>query len=250
MAAARAAGHILRERFAKPHDVSCKGLRDVVTEADFLAQEAIVAEIRTRFPTDQILTEEADRALGAESPRRWFVDPLDGTTNFARGIPYFSVSIAAASDGELLVAVVYEPLGDRLFQAVRGEGAYLDGQRLQVSERSRLIDTLLDLGWARSPAARDTSSRVARAVGPHIGSARTMGSAALGLAAVAAGWEDAFYHPELAPWDMAAGALLVREAGGTVTAGDGSPWDAFGRTCLASNGLLHHALVQLIAPEM
>ncbi len=250
VAAARAAGQILRERFTRPHEVSAKGLRDIVTEADILAQEAIVAEIRSRFPEQQILTEEAAHALGDAAACRWFVDPLDGTTNYARGIPYFSVSIAVACQGELRLAVVYDPLRDRLFHAVQGEGAYLDGQRLHVSERSLLIEALLDLGWARSPAARDLSTRVARAVGPHVGSVRTMGSAALGLAAVAAGWEEAFFHPELAPWDMAAGVLLVREAGGTVTAADGGVWGLFGGTCLASNGLLQQALEALVAPEL
>jgi len=251
VAAARAAGQILKERFEQPHEVTCKGLRDVVTEADVLAQEAIVAQIRERFPEHQILSEEARRALGdAHTGCRWVVDPLDGTTNFARGIPYFCVSVAAECQGELQVGVIYEPLGERLFHAVRGEGAYLNGQRLHVSGRTDLIETLLDLGWARGPAARDVSARVACAVGPEIGSARSMGSAALGLAAVAAGWEDAFFHPELAPWDMAAGVLLVREAGGLATTPNGQPWDLFCGTCLASNGLIHQALLELIAPEM
>ncbi len=250
MAAARAAGQILRDRFAQPHDVSSKGLRDIVTEVDVLAQGAIIAHIRARFPEHQIVTEEAAQPLGSDAAHRWLVDPLDGTTNYARGIPYFSTSIAAEREGALQVAVVYQPLGDRLFHAVRGEGAFLNGRRLRVSERQRLIDTLLDLGWARSRQARDLSARVARVVGPAIGSARTMGSAALGLAAVAAGWEDAFFHAELAPWDMAAGALLVREAGGTVTRPDGRPWDVFGGTCLATNGLVHQALVDIIAPQM
>ncbi len=250
VAAARAAGQILRERFTQPHQVSAKGLRDVVTEADLLAQEAIIAEIRARFPAHQILSEEAPAPLGGASAWCWLVDPLDGTTNYARGIPCFSVSIAVECRGALEAAVVYDPLGDRLFHARRGEGACLDGRTLRVSERNELIESLLDLGWARSPAARDLSARVARVVGPHIGSARTMGSAALGLAAVAAGWEDAYVHPELAPWDMAAGVLLVREAGGMVTAIDGGPWDPFGQTCLASNGILHDALATLIAPEL
>ncbi|HOG47310.1 MAG TPA: inositol monophosphatase family protein [Anaerolineae bacterium] len=250
VAAARAAGRILRDRFDQPHDVSSKGLRDVVTEADVLAQEAIVAQIRARFPGHQILTEEAGHALGPAADYCWIVDPLDGTTNYARGIPHFSVSIAAEHEGVLQTAVVYDPLGERLFHAARGEGAFLNGRRLHVSERSRLIDTLLDLGWARSPAARDLSSRVARTLGPAIGSVRTMGSAALGLAAVAAGWEDVYFHSELAPWDMAAGALLVREAGGVVTRPDGTPWDVFGGMCLATNGYVHQALVELIAPEM
>lgn len=250
LAAARAAGQILRERFAGPHEVTSKGLRDLVTEVDLAAQEAIVARIRARFPGHQVWTEEAHRALGHDSSHRWFIDPLDGTTNYARGIPYFSVSIAVERGGELQVGVVYDPLGERLFHAATGEGAYLNGVRLAVSDRTRLIDALLDLGWARSQPARLGACRVAAAIGPYIGSARTMGSAALGLAAVAAGWEDVFFHPELAPWDMAAGVILVREAGGTVTTAEGREWDVFAGSCLASNGLLHQAALQHITPAL
>jgi myo-inositol-1(or 4)-monophosphatase len=218
-----------------------------VTEADLLAQEAIIAEIRRRFPEHQILTEEAERALGADVAHRWLVDPLDGTTNFARGIPYFAVSIALETAGELQVGVIYDPLGERLFQASVGEGAFLNGERLHVSNRSELLDALLDLGWARSQEARLVSLHAAQALLPHVGSARTIGSAALGLAAVAAGWEDIYYHSELAPWDMAAGVLLIREAGGVVTAVDGGPWDASAGGCLASNGLLHEEALRRLA---
>lgn len=249
IAAAQAAGGILRDRFAKPHQVTSKGLRDLVTEADLLAQEAIVAEIRRRYPEHQIVTEEADRLLGADATHRWYIDPLDGTTNFSRGIPCFSVSIAVERHGRLEAGAVYEPLSERLFQATAGQGARLNGQRLQVSDRGQLIDALLDLGWARSQPARLASVRYAKALMPHVGSARTIGSAALGLAAVAAGWEDLFFHPELAPWDMAAGVLLIREAGGIVTAPDGGPWTPFVGGCLAGNGALHEQALQRLAPE-
>ena len=240
-AAARAAGQVLRERFGRPHQVNHKGLRDLVTEVDLLAQEAAVAEIRRRHPQHQIVSEEAGEPLGSDSTHRWYVDPLDGTTNFSRGIPHFSVSVALECYGQLCVGVVYDPLGERLFQAGAGRGALLNGVRLRVSGRERLLDALLDLGWGRSQRARQLCIRAAQALGPEIGSVRTGGSAALGLAAVAAGWEDIYYHPELAPWDMAAGALLVREAGGRVTAVDGGEWHLLAGGCLASNGLLHQA---------
>jgi len=248
VAAARAAGHVLRERFNRPHEVASKGLRDLVTEADLLAQEAIVAEIRARFPEHQILAEEAARALGADSSHRWFIDPLDGTTNYARGIPHFSISIAAESWGELRAGVIYDPLGERLFQAEAGGGAFLNGARLRVSDRSQLLESLLDLGWARSQEARLCSIRAAQALMPHVGSARTGGSAALGLAAVAAGWEDIYFHVELQPWDMAAGVLLIREAGGLVTAPRGEAWHAFAGGCLATNGLLHQQVLRRLKP--
>lgn len=246
IAAARAAGQVLKDRFARPHEVTSKGLRDVVTEADLAAQQAIVTLIHRAFPGHQILTEEAEGAFGTDSAHRWFVDPLDGTTNYARGIPYFSVSIAAECEGQLRVGVVYEPLSDRLFYAALGEGAYLNGVRLHVSERSQMIDALLDLGWARSNVSRRRSLGAAEALAPLIGTVRTMGSAALGLAAIAAGWEDVYYHPELSPWDMAAGVLLVREAGGEVSGARGEAWHPFVGTCLATNGLLHRATLERI----
>ncbi|MCL6430515.1 MAG: inositol monophosphatase [Anaerolineae bacterium] len=241
IAAARAAGEVLTSRFARPHEVSYKGLRDLVTEADLLAQEAAVAVIRREFPEHEIVTEEAGLPQGSDRTHRWYLDPLDGTTNYARGIPCFSVSIALECSGALAVGVVYDPMGGRLFHACLGAGAFLNGARLRVSERDRLLDALLDLGWARSQQARLLCLHAAEVLGPEIGSVRTMGSAALGLAAVAAGWEDVYYHPELAPWDMAAGVLLIREAGGRVTATDGSEWHPLAGGCLASNGLLHQA---------
>ena len=253
IAAARAAGEIIKDRFAEAHQVTRKGLRDVVTETDYLAQEAIVARIRERFPEHRIVAEEAGYATGqgASSPYCWFIDPLDGTTNYSRGIPFFSVSIAVACNDDLQAGVIYDPLGDRLFQAARGEGAFLNGRPLRVSSRTQLLDALLNLGWARGPAARQTSIRMAQALGPLIGTVRTMGSAALGLAAVAAGWEDLFIQTELSPWDMAAGVLLVREAGGEVTAPDGGVWHVRqSGGCLASNGVLHQAALKHILPAL
>jgi len=250
VAAARAAGRILREHYAQPHQVRSKGLRNLVTEADVLAQDEIIAHIRARFPRHQIFTEEASQVLGSDAEHRWFIDPLDGTTNYARGIPYFCVSIAMERRGDLVAGVVYDPLGERLFQAEAGSGAWLNGERIRVSATERLIDAVLDLGWARGQAARRVTVRVAQALGPQIGTARTMGAAALGMAAVAAGWEDIFYHPELSPWDMAAGAVLIREAGGEITGLRGEPWNVFSGVCLASNGRLHAAALREIMPAL
>ncbi len=244
IAAAEAAGQILKDRFARPHQISSKGLRNLVTEADILAEKAIIAAIRARYPEHQILTEETQHILGSDATHRWIIDPLDGTTNYARGIPSFAVSVGVEREGELQAGVIYDPLSGRLFQAQAGQGAFLNGKRLHVSACSELIDALLDLGWARSQDARLASVRATCDLGPYVGSARNSGSAALGLAAIAAGWEDLYFHPELAPWDMAAGALLIREAGGTVTAPNGGPWTPFSGGCLASNGLLHEKALQ------
>lgn len=247
IAAAQAAGQILKARFAKPHEVTAKGFRDLVTEADVLAQDAIVTAIRAQFPSHQVLTEEADHILGSDATHRWFIDPLDGTTNYSRGVPHFAVSIAVEVEGEMHAGVVYDPLADRLFYAEAGEGAYLNGKRLHIGDRTAMIDALLDLGWARSRAGREMSLHAGHLLAPRVGTVRTMGSAALGLAMVAAGWEDLYYHPELSPWDMAAGVLLVREAGGRVTAADGGPWSPFSSGCLAGNSLLHRETLHCLA---
>jgi myo-inositol-1(or 4)-monophosphatase len=248
--AARAAGEIIRERYARPHEVKVKGLRDLVTEVDLLAQEAILAHIRADFPTHQIMTEESTQVLGGQADYRWFIDPLDGTTNYARGLPSFATSIGVAHGSELVVGVVYDPLHDHLFTAERGQGAYLNGRRLRVSVQDELIDALMDLGWARNQQARKATVRVAAAIGERIGSVRNLGSAALGLAAIAAGWEDIYWHPDLCPWDDAAGALLVLEAGGKISDSRGAPWNVYTRDCLATNGRLHDLAVQYIGPAV
>jgi len=246
--AARQAGEDLRRRLSVPHTVKAKGLRDFVTEADVAAERLILERIRQRFPTHGIVSEESapDPAFGGGTC--WAVDPLDGTSNFARGLPLFSVSVAALEGGRPVVGVIYEPVPGRTFRARRGGGAWLNGTPARVSRVDRLLSAMVCLDWGRAQEDRlKVLARVQR-LGPEVGVFRTLGSAALGLAYVAVGWLDAYFHLALGPWDTAAGVLLVEEAGGRVTQVDGSPWAPEATSILASNGALHDQLLECLRP--
>jgi len=237
--AARTAGSYQRYRFASVLDVTLKGDKDLVTEVDRESERLIVEHILSRFPDHNIVAEEGDYPQG-NSPFRWIIDPLDGTTNYAHGFPWFCTSIGIESAGELIAGVVYNPMHDELFTATAGGGAFLNGNRLHVSGRSPLHNTLLGTGFpydcAHDPANNFANfiafQKAARGI-------RRAGAAALDLAYVAAGRLDGFWELKLKPWDVAAGALLVREAGGTVTTFDGSVYDIFNNRIVASNGLIH-----------
>lgn len=243
--AARKAGQILVDMYRGPHDVQVKGERDIVTQADLAAEAVIIQTILAGCPDAWIVSEESysQRAASAERPT-WYIDPLDGTTNFARGLPSFSVSIAMASQGQLICGAVYDPLHDHLFHAERGKGAYLNGQRLHVSTVAELGDALLLLDWPRDQQLRQQSARTLETLVPLTGAARSTGSAALSLCYLAAGWADLYYHYTLLPWDVAAGVLMIQEAGGMVTGLDGLPFALEQPDWLASNGPLHHAVLK------
>lgn len=242
--AARAGGRILLTEFDHPAKISYKGEVDIVTEADRRSEEAVVGLLRTHFPTHSIVAEEGG-GQESDSPFRWFVDPLDGTTNFAHGYPCFAVSIGLEEAGELLVGVIYQPVTGELFTAVKGEGAYLNQKPIHVSSIDRLGTSLLVTGF---PSAKRSSS-------PNIHyyydftmrshGVRRDGSAAMDLAAVACGRFEAFWEFGLHPWDTAAGVLLVREAGGTVTTLSGQPYRPGDRETLASNGRIHEEMRQI-----
>ena len=249
--AARRAGQILSDNFGKPHEIRFKGPRDIVTEADLLAQNAILEAIRAHYPDHGILAEESAK-LGSQAavegrPYTWLVDPLDGTTNYCRHYPSFSVSIALSHRGEVILGVVYNPLRDQMFTAQRGQGARLNGQRLHVSPVRVLAHTLVGFDWARRPEDRLEVARLVAGIAPEIGTMRTSGSAALGLCYVAAGWIDAYLHLSLKPWDAAAGSLIVQEAGGRVTDLAGHPWRLDSPRCLASNGLIHDEMLSIVS---
>ena len=235
--AARAGGAVLRRLFgADGLDVRRKGENDFVTRADHESEEAVVGVIRNAFPEHAILAEESGAFGGparGTAEVEWIIDPLDGTTNFLQGLPVWCVSVACrrcagpsgggggASD-ELLAGAVYEPLGDRLFSAVRGGGATLDGAPIRVSERPGLDGAFLSTGYPfRAHAALDLYLRAFREVFHSARAIRRCGAAALDLAFTAAGVYDGFFEFRLSPWDVAAGILLIREAGGTVTDLDG-----------------------------
>jgi myo-inositol-1(or 4)-monophosphatase len=243
--AAREAGRILVERLPAEREVHVKGQRDIVTDADLKAEKAVIETIRARFPNHALLTEEGGASKG-DASYLWVVDPLDGTTNYSRLFPVFSVSVGLVYHGRLTAGVVYDPLRDHLFAAERGQGATLNGGPLRVSHRSQVGQAVIGLDWAHSQEdRREIVTRLGR-VAPACRTLRGMGSAALGLCYVAAGWLDAYFHIGLKPWDMAAGLLLIEEAGGRVTDIDGRRWQPWVSRVLTSNGRLHRALLELM----
>lgn len=244
--AARAGGAVLRSRFGTRLHIEEKSAKDLVTEADREAEAAIVAVIQARFPEHNILAEEGAYPQTA-SPFRWIIDPLDGTTNFAHTFPWFAVSIALENAGEIILGIVYNPMYEELFVAVKGQGATLNGQPLQVSAINRLERALLATGFAPASSATAANNfdhfihfqEKAQAC-------RRPGAASLDLACVAAGRFDGFWEMKLKPWDTAAGILLVTEAGGRVSNFDGIPFSPYQLECLASNGLIHDAMIPVL----
>jgi myo-inositol-1(or 4)-monophosphatase len=243
--AAQAAGQILVERLPAKREVHVKGLRDIVTDADLAAEKAIVEIIRARFPDHALLTEETF-SHASEAPYVWVVDPLDGTTNYSRRFPIFCVSIGVLQRGQLAAGVVYDPLRQQLFAAERGRGATLNGQPLHVSAFDRVAHAVIGLDWAHAHQDRRQVLALLGQIAPACGTVRGIGSAALGLCYVAAGWLDAYFNVSLKPWDMAAGLLLIEEAGGRVTDITGRPWQPWAGQVLVSNGHVHQALLGLM----
>ncbi|MCD6553672.1 MAG: inositol monophosphatase [Anaerolineae bacterium] len=243
--AARAAGQIIREQLHQAHRVRHKGPRDLVTEVDVMAESSIVRILSTRFPEHDVLTEET-AAPPRRSRYRWVIDPLDGTTNYAHGYPIFSTSIALTLDDESIVGVVYDPLHERLFHAQRGDGAYLNGERLHVSAVDQLGEALIGLDWSSDLETRATVVAAIGRLAGHVATMRVAGSAALVPCYVAAGWCEGYFHLGLKPWDAAAAVLIVSEAGGRATSLDGRRWRLDDPDCLVSNGLIHEPLRELI----
>lgn len=246
--AARAAGADVRTRLGLPRTVDAKGYRDIVTDADVAAQGIIVKTIRDAFPNHGYLVEEADPSLATSGPIVWIVDPVDGTTNYSRGIPLFCVSIAAvaadpAGGFRPLAVAVYDPLRDELFNAAAGQGARLNGAPLQVSRVATPAEAVFALDFGHSDSVRaDSVAQVGR-LAAEVTTIRAFGSAVLGLAWVAAGRLDAYLNYALLPWDYAAGWLLIEEAGGTFTLLDSPPrLDRQSYPGLGSNRLLCSAL--------
>jgi myo-inositol-1(or 4)-monophosphatase len=243
------AGRLQRERYASGVAVEYKGEIDLVTEVDRACELAILDTIRTRHPDHDIVSEETD--LGRTGSRHvWFVDPLDGTTNFAHSYPMFCASVALAVDGRLLAGAVYDPVHDELFTGERGSGSHLNGRRLRVSAASELIRSLLITGFPYD-VHQKLEERL-RLFSRLIGRARAVrrdGSAALDLCYVAAGRADGFWEEVLNPWDMHAGRLILEEAGGRATRFDGSPLGLGPGEIVATNGLIHQAMIETLREE-
>jgi myo-inositol-1(or 4)-monophosphatase len=246
--AAREAGRFLKLSVGKVRNVEQKKgeERNLVSEIDRGAEERIIGIIKRHYPSHAILAEESG---GSEAPAeyRWIIDPLDGTTNFLHGVPIFSVSIAVEHRGEVIAGVVYDPCMDEMFTGEKGKGAFLNGRRLKVSGASRMIDSLLVTGFPYDIASNPDAA-VERFVGflMEAQGVRRLGSAALDLCYVAAGRFEGFWEVYLSPWDMAAGALFVREAGGMTTDMEGAPLSIYQKRVVASNGLMHKAMLDIL----
>jgi len=241
---AREAGALLMSYFDRNIKIEYKGDVDLVTAADRASEKLIVERLQARWPQHGIVGEEGTRT-DTGAAYRWFVDPLDGTTNFAHGYPVFCVSIALArQDDQLEVGVLYDPTRDELFAAERGGGATLNGKPMHVSTTTRLAESILGTGFPSHKRHKNPNIHFYQQITLRSHGVRRAGSAALDLANVAAGRYDGFWEFHLNPWDTAAGVLIVQEAGGTVTRFDGSPFRLDSREVLATNGVIHEEVMQ------
>jgi myo-inositol-1(or 4)-monophosphatase len=246
--AALEAGHILAGLYRQPHQIRYKGEIDLVTEADVAAEKCILDLLAIRHPDHMILSEESHAAY-RDAPQQagWIIDPLDGTTNFAHGFPWFAVSIAYAEKGKSQVGVIYAPMQDELFVACRGYGAWLNGEKMQVSSSATLLASLLATGFPYD--IKEKADEVLSALRKFLArcqGVRRAGAAALDLAYVACGRLDGFWEIHLKPWDTAAGLLLVEEAGGRVTDFRGQAYTPFVPEIVSSNGLIHAEMTALL----
>ncbi len=247
VAAATAAGALLRQGYSEAKEIKHKdGVHNLVTQFDLRSEALIISAIRDRFPEHQFLAEESGGQVN-DSGFRWIIDPLDGTVNFAHAIPIFSVSIAVELDAQPLVGVVYQPMLDELFVAVRGQGATLNGTAIQVSATDSLAKSILVTGFPYDVHKNAIHTMEHFSTLVHRGiPIRRLGSAAVDLAYVACGRFEGFWESALAPWDVAAGVLLVREAGGIVSDFSGLQHKHSNHTILATNGAVHAEFVELL----
>lgn len=249
--AALQAGAILRSKFGLSSlQVDKKGRINLVTEADVASEESIRQTILSQYPDHEFLGEESGLSAHSGQPR-WIVDPLDGTTNFAQGYPFFSISIALEIEREIVAGVVYDPTHNEMFSAVKQQGAFLNDQPIRVSDHSILEEALLVTGFPyelrRDP---DILLQLFRELIVRARGIRRDGSAALDLCYTACGRFDAFWEVGLHPWDIAAGSLIVQEAGGRITNFSDQPHNLLYPEMLASNSLLHAPILKAIAPHL
>lgn len=247
--AARRAGNRLARDFGEVENlqISMKGPADFVTQADLKAEETIKEDLATARPDFGFLMEERGEVKGRDKTQRWIVDPLDGTINFMHGIPHFAISIALQQYDHIVAGLVYEPVTGNMFHAEKGRGAYLNDRRIRVSARSRLDDAVLATGIPhKGRSGHDQFLVILNQVMRKVSGIRRFGAASLDLVYVAAGRCDGFWETGLSAWDVAAGSLIVREAGGFVTELDGAPHTLNSQGILAANQGLHSELVKEI----
>jgi myo-inositol-1(or 4)-monophosphatase len=244
------AGEILRAGYNQKHDVRYKGTIDLVTEIDAKSEEFLLSAIQEKFPDHHILAEESGEIKG-DRRHIWYIDPLDGTVNYAHAIPIFSVSIGYSCDGKLELAVVYDPMRGELFSAERGRGAYLNGERIQVSTTSEFKRSLLVTGFPYDMWSTPNDNLVSYGrFAKMTQGVRRLGSAALDLCYVASGRFDGYWERILQPWDLAAGALIAQEAGAKVTALDGAPdYLTDSPSVIAAPPSLHQKMLDVLNEE-
>jgi myo-inositol-1(or 4)-monophosphatase len=249
-AAAIKAGRGLKRDFGEVENlqVSVKGPGDFVSAADRKAEKVIYEELSKARPGYGFVMEESGVVEGSDKSHRWIVDPLDGTTNFLHGVPIFAISVALEREGQLVAGLVYNPVADEMYMAEKGQGAWLNNRRLRVAQRSRLADALIGCGIPHLGKAKDHPrfKLELAAVMARVSNVRRLGSAALDLACVAAGRYDAYWERSLQPWDMAAGIVLVREAGGYVADADGGTSMLEKGSVVAGNEALQRDLLGLL----
>ena len=239
------AGKVLKEHIDTDFKVYKKGIVNLVTEVDLMAEKAILERIRRSFPDHQILSEEKGSMAG-DAGYCWVVDPLDGTTNYAHRYPIFCVSIALEHDGKTILGIVYNPVSGETFTAERGKGAFLNGEKIRVSSAGSLIESLLCTGFSYERDKVRSNLELFNKACMRAQAVRRDGSAALDLCFVACGRFDGFWELTLHPWDIAAGKLIIEEAGGCVTDIRGGPCTNYEPAIIASNGRIHSAIVDLV----
>jgi len=244
---ARKAGSLLKERFNQKHDIHYKGEINLVTEADKMSEDLIIAAINRSFPDHGILSEESP-VITSAGKLRWIIDPLDGTTNYAHGYPVFCVSIALENEGEVILGVIYDPMREEIFVSVRGEGVYMNDKKLHVSYVSDLSRSLLVTGFPYDiRESKNNNLNFFNAMAIKAQAIRRVGAAALDIAYLAAGRFDGFWELKLKPWDTAAGCLMVEEAGGVISDIASKKWHLQSPSLLASNALIHEQMVEALS---
>jgi len=256
------AGELLLHKWLQPRQVSNKGYRDFVTDADYAAQALITGNILDQYPEHGFLTEEDDPSLPERGPIIWIIDPVDGTTNYSRHIPTFCISVAAAeifypdtadksvSSSEpmthrVLAAAIFDPFRNELFSASMGQGCTLNDRPMQVSPTNNMESAIVGLDWSRDYHRRQQMLDAVGRIVHRVQTVRATGSAALALAWIAAGRLDVYCNVALSAWDVAAAELLITEAGGQISNNTGGAWQLNQNGCLASNGQLHQEILAL-----
>ena len=231
---AKEAGSIIRDRFLTEKKISFKGRSDIVTDVDLEVENLVLDRVKYEYPEFSVLAEESS-PIETSSEYTWVIDPIDGTRNFAEGIPHFCVIVALAKGSDVELGVVYDPIKDELFTAQKGMGSFLNGERIYITAKTDIADCLLgfDLGYVDQKAG--TAIDMIRSLWPGFQSMRLMGSAGLGMAYASAGRIDLYFHHSLSPWDMAAGLVMAREAGGIVVDRQGNPANLFTPSVIVSN---------------